>query len=1537
MSRKIFVPRLIPLMALVLLAALAAFTRPTAAAPADVELRVLGYARWSAGGPASLRIIAYDATNARGVEGIPVEAALVVPGRKMPLRLVSGSTNEQGSLDAQFTVPSYLQGSATLRVARVGDGSAPLETPVQIQREERIYLTTDKPLYQPGQSIHVRALALHEPTLVPVADTPLLIEIEDARANKVFKKKAHTSKFGVASAEFDLASEVTMGEYHVRCVLGEQNPQTAEKSFTVKRYILPKFKIALKTDKAWYLPNETVKGTLQADYFFGKPVAGAKVALDVRSFDVGVNDMAHLEGQTSADGTYAFEFKLPEYFVGRPLDKGKASLAIAARVQDAAAHPEESGTQVAVVSSPIAADVFPESGHLVPGLPNQIYVMTTHPDGSPAPGSLSLTVAGQTLKADTDDSGFAQLTFTPTRAHEEATRRPGYGRVALNAYGDFAWDVTTAPLSGRLIAKDRAGAEARLDVSLPVAQQKDAILIRPDKALYRVGDVFHAQILSSKRSGSVYVDFIRENQTILTRSVELHDGRGELSLALTPQTYGAIQVHAYQIAPSADTIRDTRKIFVQPARDLLVEVRPDKNTYRPGEESKLTFIVKDASGKPTLAVLGVDIVDESLFALAERQPGLERVYFLLEKELMQARYEVHGLTMPDVVKGSAPDGRKTEALFTQLPGPQKYTLRLDSFDSKMAQLGEHMQRVQNAAYVWHSRHGAYPGPGGVDALVDEGLLSATDAHDPWGRTLRIKTLNGYPIVYSMGPDGLIKTADDIDMQSLYGYYYRRRAMGGAGRGMREDVLAMDGAVMAPRAAAMPQEAADDRGAVNKATTATDAVNRDEKKKDGEQQKSNVRVREFFPETLFTAPEIVTDEHGVATVRVPMADSITTWRLSAFASSALGKMGNASGSLRVFQDFFVDLDTPSSLTQGDVISMPVAIYNYLPNAQTVRLTLEASDWYEQLDEPTRDVKIAKGEVAGISFKIRAKKPGAFPLTLRATGSKMSDAVRRSVTVMPDGREFVRVKSDRLQAQMKTQIDVPEDAVADATRMLVTIYPGVFSQVVEGLDSILRMPGGCFEQTSSSTYPNVMVTSYLKKMRKTTPEIAMKAEGFINAGYQRLLTFEVPGGGFSVFGQAPANPILTAYGLMEFADMAKVHDVDPNLIARTTRWLLAQQGKEGQWGAGRQGFYAEGWSNVPNSDLVATSYITWALLETGERGPGVERAVQYVSKHIGQVKEPYTAALVANALVAWKANDAVARQALDLLVSMRTDDKDITYWRTQIATAAYGTGKAGDIETTALAALALLGSPNHSAVANRAIGYLVRSKDAFGTWESTQATVLAMKALVATVDKASEHVDANVSIFVNGQKAGTVRLTSENFDVFHQLDVSKFAQAGANKIELSVEGKGNVLYKIATHYWRHWAAAPPPPSDVLSIGVDYDRTTLARDDVATCHVAVKNLTRRVANMVMIDVGVPPGFDVKTEDLEALVGKQLISKFSVTGRQVIIYLTKIDSAKTFELSYRVKARYPVRAQAPASTAYEYYNPERTATVAPQVVEIK
>src|SRR5208283_64595 len=92
------------------------------------------------------------------------------------------------------------------------------------------------------------------------------------------------------------------------------------------------------------------------------------------------------------------------------------------------------------------------------------------------------------------------------------------------------------------------------------------------------------------------------------------------------------------------------------------------------------------------------------------------------------------------------------------------------------------------------------------------------------------------------------------------------------------------------------------------------------------------------------------DKGIADLSVSFADSITTWRLSASANSRGGAIGGATVPLKVFQDFFVDIDLPMHLTQTDEVAFPVAVFNYLKTPQTVKIELQKEPWFELLDSP-----------------------------------------------------------------------------------------------------------------------------------------------------------------------------------------------------------------------------------------------------------------------------------------------------------------------------------------------------------------------------------------------------------------------------------------------------------------------------------------------------------------------------------------------------------------------------------------------------------
>ncbi len=241
-------------------------------------------------------------------------------GKSTPL--FQGQTGKTGIAALEVPVPKLPPGDYKLEVVtRSPLGEETLQRDIKVKSAPRILLTSDKPLYQPGQTMHLRALALQAHDLSPVGNAALTFEIEDGKGNKVFKKQLSTSEHGIASVDFTLASEVNQGDYQIKTQMGDVQ---SNKTVTVKTYVLPKFKTEVKSDKRFYAPKETVNADLQVDYFFGKPVAGGQVEVKASTFDVAFKEFATWKGKTDERGHAKVEIKLPDYFVGQPLNKGNA-------------------------------------------------------------------------------------------------------------------------------------------------------------------------------------------------------------------------------------------------------------------------------------------------------------------------------------------------------------------------------------------------------------------------------------------------------------------------------------------------------------------------------------------------------------------------------------------------------------------------------------------------------------------------------------------------------------------------------------------------------------------------------------------------------------------------------------------------------------------------------------------------------------------------------------------------------------------------------------------------------------------------------------------------------------------------------------------------------------------------------------------------------------------------------------------------------------------------------------------------------------
>ncbi|MCD6497429.1 MAG: hypothetical protein J7M25_03890 [Deltaproteobacteria bacterium] len=1463
----------------------------------DQSLEVFAQDSFEKDGTGVVRVVAHQAGAATPLAGVPVAVRLSQWDRSWSA--AQGKTDARGELTLEFPVDATSLSNIDMRVVTSLGEEEIVSSAVRLKPRQntRIVLTTDKPIYQPEQTIHMRVLALDGPSLLPMAQTDGLFEVFDSKERKVAKFAVYTNAYGIASATMKLGRVIDLGSYRVHAEVGVIS---TDRTIKVSRYALPRFRVSVATDRPYYLPAQVVTGSIQAEYFFGQKVAQAQVLLKAYTYEAGFTQFAELTLFTDDQGEASFSLLLPNTFFGTEFLQGNASLLIQATVTDAAGHAETSSRSLVVAPSDVLIFVVPEAGHVVPGVDNRFFVETVDPTGAPLPCNVSISAPGvDAVRANTDENGIDVVTIS------------GLSRQATL--------TTHASCAG--------GVSADKSVSIQAGQgaELEGLVVRADRPTAVAGDRVPITILAPRAKDVVYLDVVHHGHVLSSKNVDVAQGVGSANLDVTPDMTGLLELRAYYVASSGVVIRNTRLLYVKHEDALSVDLSTDQEQYRPGQTAVLGIHVTDSSGRGAQAAVGLSVVDEAVYALTDFRPGLEKQFYDFESALLNPSYQVKGCSFEDLDRADQDDASREKAdlyLATlnrdQAFYPVRWTLKGSVADM------DHTVAIgavaRDATTLGDLASGRFSN---VEGLQE--ALNAAALFDPWGRPYQAEATGSQLCLTSFGPDERKGTEDDIKAICASVSYKTVTSTSGSHDGAFHDGAAfgLDAGYVPHRDAGMPRD-----GGYPVDGSVSDGGS-----------SSGPRLRKDFPETLYFDPAVITDSQGRATVQIPLADSITTWKVAAIANAATGGLGSTDHGILVFQPFFVEPDLPAYLLNDVDVAIPVAVYNYSSSEQDVTLQLRQDSWFTLLDSNTKDVVVPAQSLRATSFAVHVVDVGRHPFHVTATSADFSDAVEKQILVRPNGKEYPKTCGGFLTSAtpQSCQVTFPSVRVDGADELLVKIYMSQVGHAVEGLDSMIREPYGCFEQTTSVTWPNVLVLKYLRDNHLTNPGIELKARQNIALGYQRMLTFHHPdSGGFSWFGEDAEHLVLTAYGLMEMTDMAQVYDVDQSILDGAARFIANRQKSDGSWTPDQDRGFGIG-ETVSTSTFQTTTFAAWALTHCGLHPAAVESAKQYLLSNQSEATTLFSKSLLVRFLTdSPPADSAMLFDLLEDLASAadRNTADGTAVWTTEGSGSLYDHGKLANLETTALAVAALSNARVHSELVQDGIAYLVGQKDSLGNL-GTQATVLMLKALLDARGP-DQAVDGTVSILLNDQPAAQVTMTPETSDVFRVVDLKNLLAADDNKVDLVFSGDGRPSFQVVGLWYVPWDQVPQDDPGPLSIDVSYDRTELQVNQTITVQVTVQNNETVLIPMVMLDLGIPPGFEPMQEDLDALRTNGTITSYEVTDRQIIMYLSHLDGGQQVQFDYRIQATMAFSGESPGYRVYAYYTPEMSSYQAPIAVTV-
>ena len=535
-----------------------------------------------------------------------------------------------GAANLDLPVPRLVPGRYEIEV-EVEGVSETRRASVQVEDGVLLFVETDKPIYKPGQTVHIRLMALD--ALLKPWPSDAVIEVQDAKGIKVFKKEVATDEYGMVTVDLPLSTEPNLGVWKLTALAGDRKTQL---DVRVEEYVLPKYEVTVDTEKDWVLTNERIEGVVSGEYSFGKPVVGEFEIVAWRyvgQWEEYVRSSGQLEGDS------AFSLPPVEYVAGVPAAGGQGNVRLDVTIRERGTGYEEKTSKLfTVAAAPLTLKVIPESRVFKPGLGMAYLVVAQTPDGSPVDTEVGVTISYVDNEFEISREEGLRVTTSQGKAMVRTVPPPGAVALTLSAEADGAY-TSLVLQSGH----SPSGNFIHLEQVTEGGPAHDIA----------VGDTLRFRVSSTREARNFYYEVLSRGAVIFT---DVSSGP-DIELVATQLMAPSSRILVYQILPNNEIAADYLPFGVEAAYPHDVQVGFNQEEARPGDPVDINI---QAQGESRV---GLVAVDRSVFILAENRLNLQQVFDELEKLYVEPQVELHDVRYVDTIttRGALRDLQRTPA------------------------------------------------------------------------------------------------------------------------------------------------------------------------------------------------------------------------------------------------------------------------------------------------------------------------------------------------------------------------------------------------------------------------------------------------------------------------------------------------------------------------------------------------------------------------------------------------------------------------------------------------------------------------------------------------------------------------------------------------------------------------------------------------------------------------------------------------------------------------------------------------------------